>query len=257
MKKILLYFLLVLFLLALGTLTYGFWNAKNIRESAKELDQIRTSHGLSPKIEEIESEFSDSNQKDLVEMREDLFRFQESLDEIREEAERARGQTDTVTFPKIAFPAKEMTISYYEKVASQAGNLRGLMEYIGQITEVASVFSQMNEQTNLSEIQELIKSAQEKSNATDTADLPEDLKTDARNLNDSMNNFLSKMEKTAALKTTSGEELNEAYQDFSAKESKFFESSEAYVMRMEDLNDLEKRIDSEITRLRMVKFSLH
>ena len=256
MRKFILYFLLILLLVAVGTFSYGFWNGKKIRGFAMQVSQIRAKHDLAPQIEKIETSFRDNGKKEISQIRDESKQFSEQLDEIIKEAEAAKKEASSLDSPRIAEDTKKLTEEYYSKMAREATDIKGIIDYMSQIIEVAAVFGEMKENASLDEVKNLIAEAKEKGNVVETGSLPPSLEASAQGLKDSMNAFLVKMEEMAALKSENAAELDASYNDFSQKEDEFFGSAKKYIDRMENLDIMESRINSDIERLSKIKFSL-
>src|SRR4030042_4911878 len=90
MRKFILYFLLILLILSVGTFSYGIKNGKKIQSLAKKASDIRAGHNFKSQIQEIENSFRDSGKKDVAAIREDTARLGEKLEEIVREAETAK-----------------------------------------------------------------------------------------------------------------------------------------------------------------------
>ena len=256
MRKFILYFLLILLLVAVGMFSYGFWNASLISGLARGLADIKSSHDFSGEISEIEKNFRDSSKKDVSRIRDESRQFAAKLDEIVTESGATEKEISGLKAPKMAQDAKETAAGYYRKVGKQAGDLKEIISYMSQIIEVAAVFGEIGESASLDEMRNLIARAKEKADAVKTETLPNDLQSSAQNLKESMSTFLAKMEEVAELKSENTSELDASYGDFSQKEDEFFTSAKKYIDGMEDLNIIEGRISADIERLGKVKFSL-
>ncbi|PIU77694.1 MAG: hypothetical protein COZ28_00725 [Candidatus Moranbacteria bacterium CG_4_10_14_3_um_filter_44_15] len=256
MRKFILYFLLILLLAAVGTFSYGFYNGKKIRGFVQQLGDIKSRHDFSSQVEEIEKSFRDSGKKDTAAIREESGQFKEKLDSIIRDSELARRETEELGALKMTKSAKNLTVDYFSKVSRQASDLKGIIDYMSQIIEVAAVFGEIGESASLDEMKNLIARAKEKAGAVKTEALPGDLRPSAQNLKEAMNNFLARMEETAALKSENTSELDASYNNFSQKEDEFFSAAKKYIDGMEDLNIIEEKINLDIERLGKIKFSL-
>ncbi|MDI6778287.1 MAG: hypothetical protein QMD77_03775 [Patescibacteria group bacterium] len=256
MRKFILYFLLLFLFLAVGTFSYGFWNGKKIRGFAAQVSEVEAKHDLAPQIEKIETSFRDNGKKEISQIRDESRQFSVELEGVIKEAEAAKKEIENLNASKPAENAKKLTGEYYWKLAREASDLKGIIDYMSQIIEVAAVFGEMKENSSLDEMKNIIARAKEKGSAIQTENLPQSLQTNAQNLKDSMNTFLVKMEDVATLKSENTAALDESYNDFSQKEDEFFSAGKKYIDGMEDLDIIEGKIKSEIERLGRVRFSL-
>ena len=256
MRKFILYFLLALLFVAVATFSYGILNGEKIRSFAAQVSGIQAKHDLAPKIEKIEASFRDNNKKEISQIREESEQFSTELDALIKEAEAAEKEVSSLDFPKIAGDTKKLTEDYYSKLAQEATDLKGIIDYMSQIIDVAAVFGEMKENASLDELKNLIAQAKEKGSAVETDSLPQGLEASAQGLKDSMNVFLVRMEETAMLKSENTAELDASYNDFSQKEDEFFGSAKKYIDGMENLDGIERKIKSDLERLGKVKFSL-
>lgn len=247
---------MALLFVAVATFSYGFWNGKNIRGFGAQVSQTRSKHDLGPQIGEIEKSFRDNSKKDISQIRDESRQFSEKLDGIIKESEAAKKEIENLKAPKTARDSRELAIGYYSKVGEQAGDLKGIIDYMGQIIETAAVFGEISESASLDEMKNLIARAKEKAGAMKTDTLPENLQANAQNLKESMGIFLVKMEDMAALKSENSAELDASYGDFSQKENEFFSAAKNYIDRMENLDIMEERINNDLERLSKIKFSL-
>jgi hypothetical protein len=256
MRKFFLYFLLILLLVAVGTFFFGFWNAKKIRSFAVELSAIRANHDFSSQVEEISLSFSDSGKKDVAAIREDSKRLGEKLNSIITQSNSAGREVEALSASGATRPVKDEAVSYFSEVNQQATDLKGVIGFVGQIIEVAAVFGEIGDSTNLEAMKSLIGKAKEKSGAVQAEILPAEIQESAQALRGSMDVFLSKMEEVATLASQDMSQLGTAYADFSAKENEFFSAAKKHIGQMEDLNAMEKRMNLNIERLGKVRFSL-
>ncbi|OGI27245.1 MAG: hypothetical protein A2359_00320 [Candidatus Moranbacteria bacterium RIFOXYB1_FULL_43_19] len=256
MRKFILYFLLVFLFASVVTFSYGFLNGEKIRSFATEVSAIQARHSISQKIEKIEASFRDSGKKDISQIREESVQFSAELDGIIKEAEAAEKEIGNLGAPESAAETKKQAQEYYSKLSQEASDLKGVIDYMSQIIDVAAVFGEMKENASLDELKNLIAQAKEKGSAVETDVLPPGLESSAQNLKDSMNVFLVKMEDMAMLKLENAAELDASYSDFSQKEDEFFSGAKKYIDGMEDLGIAESRIKIDLERLSNIKFSL-
>ncbi|OGI26452.1 MAG: hypothetical protein A3J76_00665 [Candidatus Moranbacteria bacterium RBG_13_45_13] len=256
MRKFILYFLLILLILSVGTFSYGIYNGKKIQSFAKKASDIRAGHNFKSQIQEIENSFRDSGKKDVAAIREDTARLGEKLEEIVREAETAKKESEELSAPGVARETQNMMAEYFSKAGRQAADLKGIVSFMGEIVEVASVFGEISESANLEEMTNMIGKAKEKSAEMKTGNLPQDIEVNGKNLKYSMDAFLVKMEEMASLKSQDSAQLDAAYADFSKNEEEFFTVSKKHIDDMENLGIIEKKIDSEIMRLGEIRFSL-
>lgn len=256
MRKFLLYFLLILLILSVGTFSYGIYNGKKIQSFAKKASEMRAAHNFESQIQEIENSFRDSGKKDVTAIREDTIRLGEKLDEIVQKAEAAKRESEELSAPSVAKETQNMMAEYFSKASRQATDLKGIVSFMGEIVEVASVFGEISESANLEEMTNVIGKAKEKSAEMKTGNLPQDIEASGKNLKYSMDAFLLKMEEMASLKSQDSAQLDAAYADFSKNEEEFFAASKKHIDGMEDLSIIEKKINAEIERLGKIRFSL-
>ncbi len=256
MRKFLLYFLLMLLTAAVGTFSYGLLNGGKIRNFAAQVSQIQARHNLAPQIEKIEASFRDNSKKEISQIRDESRQFSVQLEEIESEAEAVQKEIGDLDSPSLAGNMKKMAEDYYSKLAREAADLKGIVDYMSQIIEVAAVFGEMQENSSLEEMKNLIARAKEKENLVQTEALPQGVKTEAQNLKEAMSAFLSRMEEMAALKSENTADLDASYENFSQKEDEFFAAAKKYIDGMEDLGTIEKKINSDLERLNKIKFSL-
>jgi len=241
---------------AVATFSYGIWNGKKIRVFAAELSAAKNNHNFSSQVEEIEQSFKESGQKDIAGIRDEANQLKGQLDAIIRESEAAKGEIEVAGAPKLAKPTKDLAVDYFSKVNRQAADLKGMIGFMGQIIEVAAVFGKIGESASLEDMKGLIAKAKEKSSAVQAEILPPDIRESAKNLKDSMDTFLSKLEEVASLASQNTAQLDAAYADFSRKEDEFFSAGKEYIDGMENLDIMEEKINSDIERLGKVKFSL-
>jgi hypothetical protein len=256
MKKFILYFLLVLFFAGVATFAFGFLNAKKVRGFADEISEIQKKHDLAPQIEKIESSFRENGKKEISQIRDESKQFSAELETIAKESESVGKEIGALGSPKTAENLKKDTEDYYSKLTLQAEELKSIIDYMGQIIEVAAVFGEMNDNSSLDEMKNIISRAKEKGDAIKTDTLPQALQVDAKNLKDSMSSFLLSIEDFATLRSEDTNALDASYQDFSEKEDAFFAAGKKYIDGMENLAIIEGRISAEIEQLRKIKFSL-
>lgn len=256
MRKFILYFLLIMLVAATGTFSYGFWNAKKIRSFAAELNGIQKNHDFSAQMQEIESGFRDSSRKDAAQIRKQSKIFSEKLGDIISQSQSAGREIEGLTVPKTAAVVKNSALEYYAKVAMQAKDLEGIVNFMDQISQAAAVFEKMNENANLDEIKSLIVEAKEKSAGINVGVLPQELQSNSQNLKDGMNAFLAKLDEVANQRVQNTDQLDAAYEDFSRKEEDFFSGSKKYIDEMENLDIMKEKIKNDLERLVKVKFSL-
>lgn len=250
------YLLLAVFFLAIATFVYGFLNGKKIHSFAAQVSDIQSKHNLEAQIEKIESSFRENGKKEISQIRDESKQFSDELNMIAKEAESAKREGSSLGAPPLAENLKKDVQDYYSKIALEAADLKGIIDFMSQIIDVAAVFGEMQEKSSLDEMKNLIARAKEKGDAVKTDILPQTLQVDAQNLKDSMNSFLLKMEEMATLKSENSVALDESYDDFSQKEDIFFAASKKYIDGMENLDIMKERINAEIERLGKVKFSL-
>lgn len=255
MRKFILYFLLFLLVLAVGFFSYGFWNGKKIQSFAGQLAEIQAKHDLAPRIDKIEAGFRDNGKKEISQIREESKQFSAELETVTNEASATKKEIENLSAPGSSASAKKAAEDYFARLASQSSDLKEIIGYMSQIIEVAAVFGEMGENATLGDMKGIIARAEEKGDAVRTVDLPQNIQADARNLKESMNAFLAKMEEIASQKSDDTAALDESYADFSKKEDEFFAASRKYIDGMENLDVLEEKIQKDVERLGKVRFS--
>lgn len=256
MRKFVLYFLLILLIVAVGTFSYGFWNGKKVRDFAVQLSLVKNNHNFASQIEEIEESFGKSGGKETAVIREETRRLKDKLDEISQESEIAKKEIEALKAPKLAKPAKYAMADYFSRVNKQTAELESIIDFMSQIIEVAAVLGEIGESASLEDVKSLIVEAKEKSHAIQTEILPLAIRESAQDLKDSMSVFLSKLEEMVVLASQDTAQLDAAYADFSKREDEFFSVAKRHIGEMEDLSVIENKMSADIERLRKVKFSL-
>ncbi len=256
MRKFLLYFLLFVFVTAVGMFAYGFYRAGKIRGFAAEVSQVRAKHDLGPRIEEIQKSFADSGKKDVTQIRDESADFAEKLDGITKESEAAKNEIGGLSAPGPTGATKQLAMDYYSRIEKQSDDLKGIIAYMSQVIGVAAVFGEVEEATTLDEMKNIIARAKERGNAVETNSLPRELAPSAQALKETLGFFVIKMEETAQLKSENSAELDASYEDFSKKESDFFTAAKNYVDGMENIDIISARLNEEVARLQGIYFSL-
>jgi succinate dehydrogenase/fumarate reductase flavoprotein subunit len=256
MKRLLLYFLLILLLAAVGTFSYGFWNGKKVREFSSKISEIQEKHNLTERIEKVETGFQENSKEEASQVKDDSQQFLAELKAIGQEAKAAKKEIEDLEAPREAESAKNLAEEYYLKLAQEADDLEGIISYTSQMVEAASFFEEIKENSSLDELKNLIGLSREKTSAIEIDSLPPALQEEAQNLKDSMNSFLLRLEDMVALRSENTAEVEASYANFSQKESEFFRNAKKYIGEMENLKGIEERIKADIERLEKVKFSL-
>jgi hypothetical protein len=256
MKKFTLYFLLLLLIVGIGALVFGFWNARNIRNFSSRAQGLVKKYSFELQIGEIEKNIRGSSAKKASEMNQEARNFVVQLEGLIEQSQSAARETKALSAPKDARPTKDLILAYYEKSGKQATELKGFVEFMRDNFEVADVFSQINQNTTLDEMKALINQAKEKVGVIETSTLPESLQPSASELKQSMENFLLKLEETATLLSLDTDELNKAYSSFSEKQSNFSAEGKKYLGSLEDLAPMKGQINSELLKLSGIYFRI-
>jgi len=256
MKKFILYFLLLLMLLGIGMLAFGFWNAKNTRFFAQEAQGVRAMHNFESQIQEIEKGFRGGGAKKPAELRQDARSFISQLDEISKQSESAKKEIEELGMPGEAKKANEALLDYYSRTKGQAESLKSLMVFMGNNYEIAEIFSKIGENTTLDEMKSLISQAKAVAGTIKTDALPKNIQASAENFKQSNEAFLVKLEEVATLASLETDQLNQAYAEFSQKQDEFSAEVKKYIDNLEDLSPLEKQIDSELLRINGIYFKI-
>lgn len=255
MKKFILYFFLLLFLVGIGTFIFGFWNAKAIRNFSQDAWGLKVKYNFEAQMQQIERSFS-SGGKDVSKMREDSKNFAAQLEEISQKSQSAGKEVQNLNAPGIAGNPRDLLVEYYSKVSSQAKDLKNLSQFIGENYEVAAVFAEINENTSLDEMENLIDRAKEKTAAIAPEKVPQSLQGNAKSLKEAIEAFLVKMEEAVSGVSSDPEQLNGAYAEFSQKEDEFSKASKEYMNSLPDMSLLEKQIDEELLKLNGIYFRI-
>ncbi|HBB36999.1 MAG: hypothetical protein UX02_C0002G0207 [Candidatus Moranbacteria bacterium GW2011_GWC1_45_18] len=256
MRKFILYFLLVFLFAAVATFSYGFLNGEKIRSFAGQVSQIQAKHNLALQIEKIEASFRNNSKKEISQIRDESKQFSAELEAIINEAEAAKKEVASLNAPRMAEDTKELAENYYSKLAWEATDLKGIIDYKNQIFEVSAVFGEVEENVSLDEMKNIIAQARETGSKVNVDVLPQSLQLEAQALKESMNSFLIKIEDVAAMKTENMSDLDAAHEDFAAKEGQYFAAEKKYIFGMENLDTIENMIFSDLERLSRVKFSI-
>jgi hypothetical protein len=256
MKRFFLYFLLVLFILGLAMLAYGFWNAKNIRLWAAKAEEIRMQHDIGGKEKDITSRFEDSGGKKMEDLKNELAGFSADLSAIQKETEEAKQETENLGAPKAAQPVRQELVDFYTQSGKQIQNLESVSKFMNQLFEIAIIFDGIKQDTKLEEIQVMIAQAKTKSSEISAGILPEEVKTSGNDLKTATDSFLDTIDQTAAGKVEGSDQLNAAYADFSQKENDFFNAAKKYINSFQNTDLIGQKIDTDLMVLRKVKFSV-
>ncbi len=256
MRKFILYALLLAFLVALGTLVFGFWNARNIRVFAERSKEIKAENDLSGEIEEAEKIFLSEENNDPQEVQKKTTEIRKKLEEISSRAENAKTSINRLRTPKFSEAGRAKLSEYYAKTAEEARNLESVATFMGRALDVSLAFREMGDNADLAEIRNRISGAREKNAAVKADELPEELRTSGQNLLESMGTFLVKMEGVAAKTNEDIGQLEDAYADFALKEKDFTGAMDRYIAGFPDLAPLGKSIDADMEKMERVYFSL-
>ena len=82
------------------------------------------------------------------------------------------------------------------------------------------------------------------------------MKASGEELKKATDNFLDKIDQTAAGNVEGSDQLNAAYADFSQKENDFFSAAKKYISSFQNTDLVSQKIDTDLTVLRKVKFSV-
>lgn len=256
MKRFFLYFLLILFIVGLTMLAYGFWNAKNIRLWAAAAGEIKAAHDIGSKEKDITNRFESSGGKKMEDLKNELVGFSSDLDAIQKENESAKQETEKLDAPRAAKPAQMELIDFYVQSGQQIQNIESVSKFMSQLFEVAVIFDGIKQDTKLEDIQAMIAQAKEKSTGVSADILPEAVKASGGDLKTATDIFLDTIGQTAAGKVEGSDQLNAAYADFSQKENDFFSAAKKYMNSFQNTDLIGQKIDTDLLVLRKVKFSI-
>ena len=256
MKRFFLYFLLILFIVGLAMLAYGFWNAKNIRLWAAAAGQIKSQHDIGSKEKDITNRFEASGGKKMEDLKNELAGFSSDLDSIQKETESAKQETEKLGAPRAAKPTQQELVDFYDQSGQQIQNLESVSTFMSQLFEVAVIFDGIKQDTKLEDIQAMIAEAKAKSGGISAGILPDVVQASGNDLKTATDNFLDTIDQTAAGKVEGSDQLNTAYADFSQKENDFFSAAKKYISSFQNTDLVGQKIDTDLLVLRKVKFSI-
>jgi hypothetical protein len=256
MRKAILYILFILLLLAAGTLAYGFYNAKQIRNFAKNVQIIEMNNDFDGELQEVEKYFKETPNANEESIQQDSLNYKSRLDQLIVKTQTAKKEIEGLRTPPMAHSVSDDLRDYYRKAGLQAQEFEVLLNYINQMSGVTSVFGKMNDNSTLDDIKQLIEEAKNSSNSVSVDNLPADLKDKASQFSDAYKNYLAALEETVNEKNSNSEKLENTYADFSRADDQFFSAARQFSSRMENLSPLKNKIDSELPLLGGVYFSL-
>jgi len=258
MKKIILYFLLFLFIAGLAMLAYGFWNAKNIRLWASAAEEIKTRHDISAKENSIVASLNALGGKRAEEFKNELDNFGSSLSSISDEMESAKKELEKNTASGAAKPLRLEMIDYYGQSSQNIRSLASVVEFTGQVFEVTVIFDKIKSDTTLDEIKGMIGEAKAKSGGIDPEILPAETKDSGAGLKTAVNNYLDVLGQYAEGKAEGHDQLDASYADFAEKQNDFWEARKhlAIYTNIQSLDALGNKIDGELAVLGKVRFSI-
>jgi len=256
MKRFFLYFLLFLFIAGLAVLAFGFYNAKRVRAWAGAAAEIRSQHDVFTKEKNIESRFDASGGKKMEELKTELASFSTDLDAIVKETQAAQKEIDGLNGSVATKSVRVQIDEYFQQSGEQAKNMASVVKFMRQLFEVAVIFDRIKADSTLEEIQKMIGEAKARSGEIDIGLLPKEMKDSGDALKSATDAFLAAMEQTAAGSVDGNDALNASYANFSQKENEFFSGAKKYISLLENLDPLQKKIDSDLLVLQRVRFSV-
>lgn len=256
MRKFILFLLLLLLIAGTGTLTFGFWNAGNIRAWSESAQNLKLRHDGFAEEKYAKNRLDSGGGKKMEEMKSEMEKFSSDLEAVSADARQAVREIEELGRLRAARTAREELIEYYLKSERQVKDILSVVEFMSRLFEVAAVFDRMKGDATLEDIQKMISEAKSKSGGIEVGALPDEMKGSGAALADATDNFLEIMEKTAGGEIESSDRLNESYAEFSRKESEFFSGAKKYIDSLEDLKPTGRKIDNDLMILRGVKFSV-
>lgn len=257
MRKFILYTLLILLLLATVTLAYGFYNAKIVRNFAKNVQAIEKENDFDGELQEVQNYFLSSGEKDSKTITSDTKNYPEQLDGITNKTTQADKAIESLHAPQTTISIRNDFKNYFKKTGQQAQDLKALVIFTNQITGISSFLSEKwGDNIDLELIKNTISDAQNMSENTSAQSLPSGVRADGEQLIASINDLLSTMNRAVSEKSTDMQPIEQSYTVFSQSADKFFQSEAKYISEMENLNPLKNKINSELPALGGVYFSL-
>jgi hypothetical protein len=258
MKRFFLYFLLILFIVGLAMLAYGFWNAKNIRLWASAITETKSRYDVPTEEKNVFDSLSALSGKNADDFKSGLHDFGSKLDSIAGNMESAKGEIEKLSAPIAAEPVKSELVNYYSQNEQQIKDLSSVVDFTIQNFEVTIIFDKMTPDTTIDEIRGMISDAKSKSGEINPDILPEEIKNSGIELKTSVYNYLDALDQYAAGNVGDRSQLDSSYSDFSQKESNFWDAKKklAIYSNVQSMNILNSKIDNDLLVLRKVKFSI-
>ena len=256
MKKFILILLLILLFAGALTVFLGFYNARQIRSYVQAAREIRSEYDLGSPIKEMEEKYKSLGGQDDLSFQEESKKFADELKNISQKAESAKKEIVNLKTPRVGKVSKDLLADYYSKVHQEAENLNHLVQFMNQLFGVAVVFSKIEGESSLEGMKTLISEAKVKSREINPENLPAELDDKGGELKESMDGFLSVMEKIIDNPAEETTELDSAYEDFSKKQEEFFKASKNYLESLEDFSPLKEKIEEELSMLEKIYFKV-
>lgn len=258
MKKFLLYFLLILFIVGLAMLAYGFWNAKNIRLWASEIGEIKTRHDFAANENNIATGLNSLSGKKAEEFKSELDKFNQRLKSVSDNLILAKQEIEKTNPPGAAKSVRPEIIEYYRQGSQNVSDLANVIEFTNQVFVVTIIFDRITANTTLEDIRKMIGEAKTKSEGINPEMLPAEIKSSGTGLKSAVNSYLEALDQFASGKAENHDELNASYENFSQKQNNFWEARKNLPIyaNSQKLKLLGDKIDSELMVLSRVRFSV-
>lgn len=256
MRKFILYSLLMLLLLATAMLAFGFYNAKKIRDFAKNASSTEKRYGFDGELQNVEDYFQKASNQNSQAVQENTANFEIQMDSLMNKVSEAQQATIKLSAPRMARKAKSDLKTYYTKIYEQAATFRAVVTFINQISDISSIFERMNDKSTIDDIRNITTEAKDKSDAISFEKLPPALQDSAAKLTASYKDYLSAINEAAQQKSDNTQQLESIYADFSKNSDQFFANARQFILGMENLDTLKSSIDSELINLSEVYFSI-
>ena len=258
MKRFFLYFLLILFIVGLAMLAYGFWNAKNIRLWAAAASDIKTRYDVPSEEKNVFDSLSALGGKNAQEFSAGLHEFASKLKIVSGDMDSAKREIEKFGTPRAAEPQKSELIDYYSQNGQQIDDLAKFVDFTIQNFEVAIIFDKMTPETTIDEIKGMINEAKSKSGDINPAILPEEIRSAGFDLKTAAYNYLDALDQYAGGNVDDRSQLDASYAEFSQKENNFWDARKklAIYSNMQRMNILDSKIDTDLLILKKVKFSI-
>jgi hypothetical protein len=256
MKRLSLYFLLLLFIAGLTLLAYGFWNAKNIRIWAVAAGNIKFQHDIRSKEKDITNRFDASGGKTAEELDAEIGIYISDLGGLADGLKSAGADTEKISAPKEVDQTRTELMDFYKNSGEQVGHIAAVAEFLKGVLETTETFDKIKSDASVQEIKDMISDAKLKSNDINADILPPELKDSGSELKMATENYLDQFDQYAAGQVENHDQLNAGYDVFSEKLNDFLLSKKNYFDSFQDTDQLSQKIDTDLIVLRKVKFSV-